>query len=148
MSQLNVPCCHDRGWTLQLDPPRLVWRDFGSARDGAHLRSSHDARMDTAAAAERACASVTDSLQMIANEPSLGLYYVNEHIQRSVPALVADKAALGQAADALRGADLDAGFALEDMIAATAGGTHTALANTARLAAMSAPLAAAARPGT
>ena len=97
--------------------------------------------MDSAAA-DRACAGVTDCLHTLANEPSLGLYYVMEHIQRSVPALVTDKAALGQAAEALRGADLDAKFALEEMTAATAGGTQQALANTARLAAISTSLAA------
>lgn len=96
-------------------------------------------------AADRACAGVTDCLHTLANEPSLGLYYVIEHIQRSVPALVADKAALNEAAEALRGADLDAGFALEDMALATAGGTQRALGNTARLAAISTSLAAATR---
>ena len=95
-----------------------------------------------AATADKACASVTECFHTLANEPSLGLYYVMEHIQRSVPALVADKASLHQASEALRGADLDAGYALDDMTAATAGGTQSALANTARLAAMSTPLAA------
>ena len=95
-------------------------------------------------AADRAVAGVTDCFHTLANEPSLGLYYVVEHIQRSVPALVADKAALSQATDALQGADLDAGFALEDMTAATAGGTQRALANTAALAARSTTLVAAA----
>ena len=95
----------------------------------------------SSAEATRACAGVTDCLHTLANEPSLGLYYVMEHIQRSVPALVADKTALQQAAESLRGADLDAGFALDDMMAATAGGTQRALANTARLADISTSLA-------
>ena len=95
-----------------------------------------------AAAADKACSGVTDCFHTLANEPSLGLYYVMEHIQRSVPALVADKAALSSATESLKGADLDAGFALEDMTAATSGGTQSALANTARLAAISTSLAA------
>lgn len=82
------------------------------------------------------CGGVTDVMRTLANEPSVGLYYVNEHIQRSVPALVNDKQQLNKAREALRGADLDAGYALEDMTAATSGGTQQALANVARLAAM------------
>ena len=80
------------------------------------------------------CAGVTDCFHTLANEPSLGLYYVVEHIQRSVPALVADKAALNKATEAMRGIDLDAGFDLSDLTAATAGGTQRSLANTALLA--------------
>ena len=94
--------------------------------------------------ADRAVAGVTDVFHTLANEPSLGLYYVVEHIQRSVPALVADKVALNQASEALQGADLDAGFALEDMTAATAGSTQRALATTAALVARSTSLLAAA----
>jgi hypothetical protein len=99
--------------------------------------------MEHSAAADRTCAGITDCAHTLANEPSLGLYYVVEHIQRSVPALVADKVALNQSTEAMRGADLDAGYALEDMKAATAGGTQRALANTARLASASAALLAA-----
>ena len=95
-----------------------------------------------AATADKACSGVTECFHTLANEPSLGLYYVMEHIQRSTPALVADKTSLRQAREAMMGADLDAGYALEDMTAATAGGTQSALANTARLAAISTPLAA------
>lgn len=94
-----------------------------------------------AAAADKACAGVTDCFHTLSNEPSIGLYYVMEHIQRSVPALVADKAALGNATEVMSGAGLDAGFALEDMTAATSGGTQSALANTARLATISVSLA-------
>ena len=93
------------------------------------------------AATEKACAGVSDCFHTLANEPSLGLYYVMEHIQRSVPALVADKAALRQASETFSGANLDAGFALDDMTMATSGGTQSALANTARLAAVSTSLA-------
>lgn len=94
--------------------------------------------MGESAVAEQVCGRVTDAMRTLANEPSLGLYYVIEHIQRSVPALVADKAAMGGAMQALRGADLDAGYALEDMRAATSGGTQAALANVAHLAAATA----------
>ena len=88
--------------------------------------------MDAATAAT--CSGVTDMMHTLANEPSIGLYYVAEHIQRSLPALVADKATLIVAAERLRGADLDAGYALDDMRAATSGGTSAALANIAALA--------------
>ena len=94
--------------------------------------------MSDSAAAEKVCNSVTDSLRTLANEPSVGLYYVVEHIQRSVPALAADKAALSQVATTLRGADLDAGYALDDMREATSGGTQNALANVAKMAARTA----------
>ena len=84
--------------------------------------------------AEKFCGQVTDVMHTLANEPSLGIYYVIEHIQRAVPALVEDKVQLAAAAEACKGAGLDAGFALEDMTAATSGSTLSALQNVARLA--------------
>lgn len=92
-------------------------------------------------AAERLAASTTDLVHALANEPSLGLFYVCEHIQRSVPALVADKSALNQAAEQLRGVDVDAGFAVDDIETVTKGGTLTALSNTANLMAHSSVIA-------
>ena len=92
----------------------------------------------TSASADRACAAVTDVLHTLANEPSVGLYYVCEHIQRSVPALVSDKEQMRTTTNAVKGADLDAGFAMQDLSAATDGGTQRALANTAKLATLSA----------
>ena len=80
------------------------------------------------------CSAATEALHTLANEPSIGLYYVCEHIQRSVPALVADKAALKQTTEQLQGADLDAGYALEDMKAATDGRAVSALANVEAMA--------------
>jgi len=94
--------------------------------------------MQSSSEADRACGGLTDCAHTLANEPSLGLYYVMEHIQRSVPALVADKAEVRGAAEALRGAGLDVGYALDDMRAATAGGTQRALRDTVRLAAQAA----------
>ena len=88
------------------------------------------------------CSGVTGTLHTLANEPSVGLYYVVEHIQRSVPALVADKVIHRQTAEALHGADLDAGFALEDMTAATSGTTQQALSSIARMAALATAAAA------
>ena len=44
-----------------------------------------------AAATEKMCTSFGDSMHSLANEPSLGLYYVCEHIQRTVPTLVSSK---------------------------------------------------------
>lgn len=94
------------------------------------------------------CNGVSSVSHQLANEPSLGLYYVVEHIQRSVPALVSDKKELQRAAERLRGSDLDAGFALEDMTAATAGGTQRALTNVIHLATLAKPLAVAERLAT
>ena len=86
------------------------------------------------AAADKLCSGVTETFHTLANEPSIGLYYVVEHIQRSVPALAADKAVLAHATEQMRGAGLDARYALEDMTAATDGGTLTALSNVAHMA--------------
>ena len=72
-----------------------------------------------AAAAEKVSAGMTESVHTLANEPSLGLYYVCEHIQRAVPALVNNKAELAKAGEQLHGADLDAAFAQEQMSSAT-----------------------------
>ena len=89
---------------------------------------------DLPAAAEQLCASVTGYAHTLANEPSVGLYYIVEHIQRSVPSLVETKRELTRDAERLRGVELDAGFDLEDMALATSGGALRALANSAALA--------------
>ena len=44
-----------------------------------------------AAASDRLGSKATETVHTLANEPSLGIYYVMEHIQRSVPELVACK---------------------------------------------------------
>ena len=66
-----------------------------------------------AAAADKLTVSLTECVHTLANEPSLGLYYVCEHIQRAVPALVGHKQEVAQAGEQLHGADLDAAFAQE-----------------------------------
>ena len=68
---------------------------------------------DTAQKVVKLSANATDYLHTLANEPSLGLYYVMEHIHRSVPNLVAAKTELHGKCEQLRGADTDAGFSLE-----------------------------------
>lgn len=83
----------------------------------------------TSRAATATCNGVNEIMYTLANEPSVGLYYVVEHIQRSLPALVADKATLNSATEQLQGVDLDAGFALEDIRAVTSGGTSSALSH-------------------
>ena len=83
--------------------------------------------------AERLTTATSDTLQTLANEPSLGLYYVVEHIQRSVPKLVADKATLQKATEAAKGVGLDAQFAVEELDAAVSGATQASLANVLRL---------------
>ena len=88
------------------------------------------------ASADKFCSGVTDVMHTLSNEPSVGLYYVCEHIQRSVPALVADKVRVHQATDALRGAERDASFALEEVKASTSEKTRRSLSEVARLAAM------------
>lgn len=95
---------------------------------------SHHGMEGADSASRKVCSNVTEVFHTLANEPSLGLYYVMEHIQRSVPALVADKQQINQAAESFRGASLDAGFALEDMTTATSGSTSRALDNVLRLA--------------
>lgn len=94
---------------------------------------AYDDNRELRQASERVATSLTGLIHNLAHEPSVGLYYVVEHIQRSVPALVADKVALRHASEQLRGAALDAGYALEDMSVATSGGTLASLKNTANL---------------
>ena len=72
-----------------------------------------------AAAAETVVTGVTDCMHTLANEPSLGLYFVMEHIQRSTPSLVDDKQQVAQSGQVLQGANLDAGFALDELTLAT-----------------------------
>lgn len=79
--------------------------------------------------AERFTTATSDTLQKLANEPSLGLYYVVEHIQRSVPKLVADKVKLQKATESATGVALDAQFAMEELDAAASGATQSSLAN-------------------
>ena len=93
------------------------------------------------APAETAASSVSSTLHALANEPSVGLHYVAEHIKRSTPALLSTKADVARAGAALSGAARDAEDALKELSAATAGGTRASLANAARLAASSTALA-------
>ena len=72
-----------------------------------------------AVAADVVCAGVTECFQTLTNEPSLGLYYVMEHIQRTTPNLIRDKQQVGRSGQLLHGADLDAGFALDELTLAT-----------------------------
>ena len=112
---------------------------------------------DVEAAAARLCTHYTDAATTLFNEPSLGLYYVVEHVQRGVPALVAVKQAVRAQGEQLQGAETDAAFALANMEAATSAGTlgtfdrveklaeaaaARAAASSARAAASSAPLSA------
>ena len=90
------------------------------------------------AAAEKLCTGLTDTMHTLSNEPSLGLYYVVEHIQRSVPSLVSNKRALAQCGTQLQGADLDAGFALESLQSATSPSTRASLSSVSQLAAAAA----------
>ena len=86
------------------------------------------------ASAVKVAAGVTDTLHTLANEPSLGMYYVMEHIQRATPSLIGDKQGIVQSGDALHGADTDAAFALEDMALATSTSTRTTFERIAQLA--------------
>ena len=70
-------------------------------------------------AAEAVCAGVTDCMHTLANEPSLGLYYVMEHIQRCTPNIIGDKQQIARSGQLLHGATLDAGFALDELKVAT-----------------------------
>ena len=94
--------------------------------------------------AEKICGNVSETLHTLANEPSLGLYYVTDHVQRSVPNLVAGKQELCRLTELVKGADIDAGFGLENMRAATAGSTVRRFENVQRLASAAAACARAA----
>lgn len=108
---------------------------FSAALHVRVLRLPLSRRMEGADAASRkACIGVTETFHTLANEPSLGMYYVMEHIQRAVPALVADKQQHNEVAETFRGIGLDAGFALDDMKMATSGATTRTLDNILRLA--------------
>jgi hypothetical protein len=94
--------------------------------------------------AEKVCGNVSETLHTLANEPSLGLYYVADHVQRSVPQLVASKQELCRTTELVKGADVDAGFGLENMRAATASDTVRRFESVERLASAAADRARAA----
>mmetsp|Transcript_10474 Transcript_10474/g.27174 ORF Transcript_10474/g.27174 Transcript_10474/m.27174 type:complete len:102 (+) Transcript_10474:44-349(+) len=52
----------------------------------------------------------SECAHMLANEPALGAYYVMEHVERSVPAIVDCKRMLQEQQRALQGASTDAAF--------------------------------------
>ena len=97
------------------------------------MASSRDA-----AAADKLTAGLTECVHTLANEPSLGLYYVCEHIQRAVPALVGHKQEVAKAGGQLHGADLDAAFAQEQMASAVSADTQRVFDSIQRLAASAA----------
>ena len=96
-----------------------------------------------AAAADKVATGLSECVHTVANEPSLGLYYVMEHIQRSVPAVVGIKRDLASQRERLEGADLDAAFAQEQLRAAVSDNTRQTLTRAAKLAVEAAQKAAA-----
>lgn len=87
-----------------------------------------------AQAAEKMCRGVSECMGTLANEPSLGLYYVMEHIQRSTPTLIANRQQVAQKTDALHGAFLDASYALDELTLVTSSSTSDMLQRTRALA--------------
>lgn len=59
---------------------------------------------------EKATQLASDCAHTLVNEPSLGAYYVMEHVERSVPAFVECKRRLADSRTALEGASMDATF--------------------------------------
>ena len=117
-----------------LFPPKRIAR--GRGRFARMASSSRDA-----AAADKLTLSLTECVHTLANEPSLGLYYVCEHIQRAVPALVGHKQEVAQVGEQLHGADLDAAFAQEQMASAVSPDTQSVFDSIQRLAATAAATA-------
>eukprot|EP00966_Prymnesium_polylepis_P014558 336153-Prymnesium_polylepis.1 len=101
-------------------------------------------------AAEKVCRGVTESMTTLANEPSLGLYYVMEHIQRSTPNMIGDKQEARRSGELLHGARLDAEYALDELTLATSATSFeifkrvAALTNSATVAAAATAATAAA----
>ena len=91
-----------------------------------------------AAAADKLTTGLTECVHTLANEPSLGLYYVCEHIQRAVPALVGHKQELAKAGGQLHGVDLDAAFAQEQVASAVSADVQRIFDSIQRLAASAA----------
>ncbi len=96
------------------------------------MSSSH---RDTDAAAAKVAHGVTDALHTLATEPSLGLYYVMDHAQRAIPCIVDHKQQLRQCGGQLRGADLDAGYALDTFEVGLSDSTMRTFGNIAAIAA-------------
>lgn len=93
------------------------------------------------AGAEKVCSGTNSVLHSLANEPTLGLYYVVDHVQRSGPQLVETKRELQRSTEALRSAELDAGYALENMRVATNGRALRSFENASASAATAAAAA-------
>lgn len=75
-------------------------------------------------AIEKAAQLASNCAHTLVNEPSLGAYYVMDHIERSVPEFVECKRRLAESRAALAGASLDATF---DREAVQAAGASTVL---------------------
>ena len=60
----------------------------------------------------RITSKVNDSLQMLANEPSLGLYRIQEHVHRTTPALVERKKELDANRKKIEGVSYDLDYSL------------------------------------
>ena len=85
------------------------------------------ARREEVATAAQLAAQLAHTL---VNEPSLGAYYVMEHIERSVPEFVECKRRLAESRAALAGASMDATF---DRAAVRAAGASTVLISLAQM---------------
>eukprot|EP00897_Mesotaenium_endlicherianum_P007833 jgi/Mesen1/7078/ME000369S06399 len=74
--------------------------------------ANHQQQMKQAATIREVHDKVADIICMLANEPSVGLYYVQQHTQRAVPAVVALKTEVADTTQVAK-------FALEDVKEAT-----------------------------
>ncbi|KAL1524102.1 hypothetical protein AB1Y20_019012 [Prymnesium parvum] len=147
------PCECDGGGFLQLSEGYI---DFSTTlvvekqpgRCMSALLGGREALLGTGkeAHAERLCRGVTDGVTKLVNEPSLGLYYVMEHIQRSTPALIAKKQEIRRDGELLHGAHLDAAFALDELTLATSEDTLDTFQRMVALAKSAAGAAKSSRP--
>ena len=97
-------------------------------------------------AADKVCRGMTDCMTTLANEPSLGLYYVMEHIQRATPNIINNKTEMARSGDLLHGAGLDASYALDELKLATSPACFDILKRASKLAASAAETRAVKEP--
>eukprot|EP00123_Amoebidium_parasiticum_P001144 comp12184_c0_seq1/m.6944 comp12184_c0_seq1/g.6944 ORF comp12184_c0_seq1/g.6944 comp12184_c0_seq1/m.6944 type:complete len:145 (-) comp12184_c0_seq1:407-841(-) len=76
----------------------------------AVYEQSEDAEL--AVKVDRAITSLSDDIYLLANEPSVGLYRVYEHICNSVPAFPERKAELGEVQNKIQGCIFDVDYAI------------------------------------
>ncbi|PIK54431.1 hypothetical protein BSL78_08644 [Apostichopus japonicus] len=94
------------------DSYRNVSRKEAGRESGAY-RDGHDLELDTKV--KRVTDKFSECIHIVANEPSLGLFRIQEHVRKTLPQLAHTKVELAQLQQKVQGSCYDVDYAINAM---------------------------------